>query len=367
MEKLSLSISETKLLIEELYNKNSKQSFYLEGNTGIGKSDLVSQLSKKLGFELFEIRLSLYEPIDLIGIGIPKDNKITFSRPDILPPENDDKKYLLFLDEFNQIDENMQSLAYQLILNHKVGTHKLPNNCLIIAAGNKIEDLGIGIENPLPLKNRFLKLNVVNVFEEWYEYALKNGIDWRIISYLQTSNDKLFDISEGIKEDNFPTPRTWFQLSELIYDINFSKNSDKFKIISNGLIGQSTTDEFSFFINKIQHIDILNKIFSEEEVKLNNHTNDLMNFYYLSHFYFKRNIQKVNIEEFKLFFAFLNGLLEKDYSKEILFLIINDINKLISKEREDFSDIFTIIYESGIFEDFEEILDTIQNYMKTIQ
>lgn len=365
-EFLQTTISETKLLLKEILEKNVTQSIYLEGHTGIGKTEMISQLASEMECELYDLRLSLYEAVDLVGFGIPNEKKteVSFIRPNLLPPD-DDGKYILFLDEFNQIKQDMQSLSYQLVLERKVGQHKLPKNCIVIAAGNKFSDKGIYYEMPLPLKNRFLKFNLLINFEEWYEYGGVHNIDWRILSFLKNKNEYLFNIQNGENEDNFPTPRNWFALSKIIFNINYTKNKEKMEKICNGLLGKKTALSFLQYVDNIQHIDVIEKITDKKEVKLNKNSSELFNFYLVSKFYFGLKIKDLTWEHIKNYFEFIKTKINEDFSKELMFLIINDINKIIKKEREDYLDIFTFLYEDGIFEEFDEILTNIQNYLKS--
>ena len=65
---------------------------------------------------------------------------------------------VLFLDEMNSAAPSVQAAAYQLILNRKVGTYKLPDNVMIVAAGNREADKGVTYRMPAPLANRFIHL-----------------------------------------------------------------------------------------------------------------------------------------------------------------------------------------------------------------
>ena len=63
-----------------------------------------------------------------------------------LPSKELAKQYdtvVLFLDELNSAPPSTQAAAYQLVLNRRVGNYVLPENVVMIAAGNRETDKGV--------------------------------------------------------------------------------------------------------------------------------------------------------------------------------------------------------------------------------
>ncbi|MEG7603081.1 hypothetical protein U2102_14740, partial [Listeria monocytogenes] len=56
--------------------------------------------------------------------------------------------YILFLDEITAAPTSLQAAAYQLTLDRRVGDHILPDNTIIIAAGNRASDKGSFFKMP---------------------------------------------------------------------------------------------------------------------------------------------------------------------------------------------------------------------------
>jgi MoxR-like ATPase len=54
----------------------------------------------------------------------------------------------------------VQAAAYQLILNRRVGKYQLPENVVMVAAGNRESDKGVTYRMPTPLANRFIHLEM---------------------------------------------------------------------------------------------------------------------------------------------------------------------------------------------------------------
>ena len=165
---------------------------FLWGPPGIGKSDIVRQITEGLGnSHLIDIRLSLWEPTDIKGIPYFDSNigKMVWGAPEELPTEEFASQFdyvVLFLDEMNSAAPSVQAAAYQLILNRKVGKYCLPDNVLIVAAGN--------------------------------QWAADNKIHQDVLGYITFSKKDLYDFDPKSSSRSFATPRSWTFVSELLED-----------------------------------------------------------------------------------------------------------------------------------------------------
>jgi MoxR-like ATPase len=141
-----------------------KRPVFMWGPPGIGKSDIVAQITNSFKNSLLiDVRLSLWEPTDIKGIPYFDTNsgKMVWGAPAELPDDELAAKYdniVLFLDEMNSAAPAVQAAAYQLILNRRVGQYRLPDNVMIVAAGNREADKGVTYRMPAPLANRFIHL-----------------------------------------------------------------------------------------------------------------------------------------------------------------------------------------------------------------
>ena len=113
---------------------------------------------------------------------------------------------------------SVQAAAYQLILNRKVGTYTLPDNVLIVAAGNREADKGVVYRMPAPLANRFIHLEMKPEFDDWLEWAVNNNIHKDVVGYLTFSKKDLYDFDPKSPSRSFATPRSWSFVSELLSD-----------------------------------------------------------------------------------------------------------------------------------------------------
>jgi len=203
---------------------HKKRPVFLWGPPGIGKSDIVEQVTKTFSnSHLIDIRLSLWDPTDIKGIPYFDSNnvKMAWGAPSELPDEEMAAQYdniVLFLDEMNSAAPAVQAAAYQLILNRRVGTYKLPDNVIIVAAGNRESDKGVTYRMPAPLANRFIHLELAVNFDDWFNWSVDNNQHKDVVGYLTFAKKDLYDFDPKSASRSFATPRSWSFVSELLED-----------------------------------------------------------------------------------------------------------------------------------------------------
>jgi hypothetical protein len=201
----------------------NKRPVFLWGPPGIGKSELIQGLTEDLGGACIDLRLGQCEPTDLRGIPYFDRDKgvMNWAPPIELPSEEFAKQYpivVLFLDEMNSAAPAVQGAAYQLILNRQVGTYKLPDNVVMVAAGNRESDKGVSYRMPSPLANRFVHLEVRQDFDSWFNWAVSKNVHKDVVGYISFAKQDLFDFDPKSASRSFATPRTWTFVSDFLYD-----------------------------------------------------------------------------------------------------------------------------------------------------
>lgn len=209
--------NEAKAAIRKCFKVN--RPVFMWGPPGIGKSDIIHQIGEEQGREVIDVRLSLWEPTDIKGIPYynPDSQTMTWAPP-IELPSDPESTAILFLDELNSAAPATQAAAYQLILNRRVGTYRLPKGVSIVAAGNRESDKGVTYRMPAPLANRFLHLEVKSNFDDWQEWAVKNKIHEQVIGYVGFAKQDLYDFDPRSSSRAFATPRSWSFVSDLLAD-----------------------------------------------------------------------------------------------------------------------------------------------------
>jgi hypothetical protein len=118
----------------------------------------------------------------------------------------------------NAAAPSVQAAAYQLILNRRIGKYKLPDNVVMIAAGNREGDKGVTYRMPSPLANRFIHFEMRVDYDSWLDWATENRIHKDVIGYITFAKNELFDFDPKSSSRSFATPRSWTFVSELLDD-----------------------------------------------------------------------------------------------------------------------------------------------------
>lgn len=253
-----LSMSYCKLI------KNNKDLFsfpsvMLWGQPGVGKSQAIRQIAKNIEKDTYkkvvitDVRLLLFNPIDLRGIPVANENKTlaVWLKPKIFQMDPSSNVInILFLDEISAAPQSVQSAAYQITLDRTVGEHKLPDNCIVIAAGNRVSDKSVAYKMPKALANRMIHFDINSSFENWKKWALHNNIHPIVLGFLSYRSDLLNTFDSSNEQLAFATPRSWEMVSNILNNID--DNVDNVSTLLSGLIGEGIAYELKAW-SKIYH------------------------------------------------------------------------------------------------------------------
>ena len=223
-----------------------QRPLFLWGPPGIGKSELVEGITNELGGLMIDLRLGQMEPTDIRGIPFyNKDSgKMDWAPPVELPDEELASQYplvVLFLDELNSAPASVQSAAYQLILNRRVGKYRLPDNVVMVAAGNRESDKGVTYRMPTPLANRFIHQEMKVDFASWQEWAVNARIHKDVVGYLSFAKQDLYDFDAKSASRAFATPRSWTFVSQLLDE---AEDDDTIMNLIAGTVGEGLAVKF---------------------------------------------------------------------------------------------------------------------------
>lgn len=250
-------------------------SVMLWGPPGVGKSQAVRQIAKEIELEtgkrthVTDVRLLLFNPIDLRGIPTANEDKTlaVWLKPQIFQmEESEDVVNILFLDEISAAPQSVQAAAYQITLDRVVGEHRLPDNCIVIAAGNRTTDKSVAYKMPKALANRLMHLEVEVSFASWKEWAIAGGIHPAVVGYLTFRQEALLQFDAGSEELAFCTPRSWEMVSNVLQNVEGEVRT-LFPLIA-GLIGTGTASEFYTWCQVCRELPKMEEIFGGKAVRV---------------------------------------------------------------------------------------------------
>ena len=226
----------------------AKRPMFLWGPPGIGKSEVVQDITTELGGLMIDLRMAQMEPTDLRGIPYynKESNRMEWAPPVDLPDQALADQYpiiVLFLDEMNSAAPAVQAAGYQLTLNRAVGKYKLPDNVVIVAAGNRESDKGVTYRMPMPLANRFLHIEMRADFASWQTWAVNAGIHTDVVGYLSFAKNDLYDFDNKSSSRAFATPRSWTFVSEILEDEEDTDTDTLFNLVASA-IGEGLAVKF---------------------------------------------------------------------------------------------------------------------------
>ena len=194
---------------------NTLPSVMLWGAPGIGKSQSIRQIADVIAMKTYkkvnvtDVRLILFNPIDLRGIPTANDSKTlaVWLKPKIFQMDpSSNVVNILFLDEISAAPLSVQAAAYQITLDKTVGEHKLPDNCIVIAAGNRTTDKSVAYAMPKALSNRLLHLEVDANFDAWNKWAVQHDIHPMVTGFLKFKPNYLMQFNTNASTLAFATP-----------------------------------------------------------------------------------------------------------------------------------------------------------------
>ena len=262
-------------VINNMLPLKTMPSVMLWGPPGVGKSQAVRQIASVIEdstgkkVNVTDVRLLLFNPIDLRGIPTSNADKTlaVWLKPQIFQMDDSpDVVNILFLDEISAAPQSVQAAAYQITLDRTVGEHRLPDNCIVIAAGNRVTDKSVAFKMPKALANRLMHIEVEDSFDAWKKWAITSGINDKVIGFLSFRSNYLMGFEGSTDDLAFATPRSWEMVSNILNGIDNS--IEKMYPLIAGLIGSGVAIEFRTWEKVYKDLPSIEDIFAGKMPKV---------------------------------------------------------------------------------------------------
>lgn len=234
----------------------ARQSVYLSGPPGVGKTSVAYTIADKLGIpdgNVLVWRPSLHDPVDLLGVPSVNAGRTVTNPPDWLHTLAHGN-HLLVVDELPQSVVMMQNALAGLVLDRRLGDLVLSDGVRIIATGNRQQDKAGSNRIVSQLGNRVLHLEMESGIDSWVAWAIEKNIDVMAIAFLKLKAQHLFDF-EPSRLTN-ATPRSW----EMAANIPTTMPANRYLAALAGVIPEGIAAEYVAFrklASKMPSIDLI--------------------------------------------------------------------------------------------------------------
>ena len=252
----------------------------LSGPPGIGKSDILEQVAKEMLMGLNPQYLGTML-VEQFGMPLPtmeKDAKFQkWSDPDFYSKENlrikplmesyrkDGKRTgemdsererptILFMDDIHLATKAIQTYFFQLLTYRSIHNKKMPDDFVMIAAGNRSMDRAGAQPIMAPIVNRFYIIDIIAKADDWIEnFAIPNKVRQDVLSFIELYPDNLQ--SEPLESKPWASPRSWTYLAQELTQMEKNGPLDirDISTIANGHIG------IDYSIKFIEYVELFMK------------------------------------------------------------------------------------------------------------
>ena len=256
---------------------------FIWGSTGCGKTTLAADVARLCDVQFFSFNSpTMYDPSELRG-GIvnqmSKDGKyrMTYSIPEMIA-KLEEGPSVLFFDEFPRTPQmTMGAIMPVFTSERRLGIHKIPDNCLVIAAGNPPNESYFGNELDLAQAVRFTHISFAPSNQEVLTYlAEEKDVQTGILAYFEKLPEALHAPLLPIPFKPKATPRNLEAAGEWFKAMSEAEFNDMGYEVFEGLLGEHTNGVIQSIKNNLEMpIPYQQLISGEAEAKLKSWTGNM--------------------------------------------------------------------------------------------
>ena len=263
-------------------------TIHLVGAPGIGKSEInrdsVDMISDKIGHKLgyVEVLCTAIDAPDVLGFLVPSKREdgqpvSTYTMPNIIAKVQATglSHGIINLEEFAQADQLTQKALAQLINDHGIGEHKLPEGWFITMSSNRAKDKSGANKMLAHIMNRVVTLEIesdLDSFMEWYERNMKHPMGG---AFARARPGVIFTNEVPQHEKPYATPRSFVRamdyLAMLAGDepdgtpkMNLPSTPVAQEVVA-GLVGDGAAAELFAFLKVANELPTLQEILDDPE------------------------------------------------------------------------------------------------------
>ena len=208
------------------YQQKDRVPVLLLSHPGYGKTSTVRKWCLYMDYNLYTLIPSRHSADDILGfevkLGAPGHEQVKRMTPSwynaVTEMAQNGKRTVLFVEEISTCDPYVQGPLLDLIFSRSLGEYSLPENTMVIAAGNYPEDLHNAFEMNEALVNRHLILNLYRK-----DFSIAEQLQGTF-GFVQSREDieKFFGLKPEIPSYDIVRFKEWVLSSK---EITYSKES----------------------------------------------------------------------------------------------------------------------------------------------
>ena len=225
-------------ILLSLQSKQRRGCIVLVGESGLGKTQIFSQICREYGYGLNPIHTAHW---GLMGSGIPKKSEGDFfdvAVPSIFPKKG--QKSILLFDELNRGLKHAIAQFFTLLEDGRMFNYTLPEDCLVVGTMNPdtAAYAVTNIENEAAIRRRVKFLYVIPEFTGWYSHAQTEHFHAgsrgpakgkachpEVLKYFKANPKLLYDEKARDQGKQYVCPATVETISEDAYNMDAQKIS----------------------------------------------------------------------------------------------------------------------------------------------
>jgi hypothetical protein len=363
-EKFNLLTKKQKKYFRIMYGQSGV--LFLTAEPGVAKSAIMRSIADKLGFQYFDIRLSMVDEIDVGLFPYRKEMEIdlddesgesvkkiisvmSYAIPEWAYMSNL-KPTIIHFEELNRAPLAVRNAALQILLERAIGTtFKFNRNVYMVSSGNLGEADGTDIEEfDRALNNRLIHYKHTLTLPEWIEDFANKNVHQVVVNFLKSNEEHFlgsYDEKKSKTQEAYATPRSWTFLSDYIVR-NYGMESsikdfiDDIRDLGASYVGDGANSRFIRYLDeslKFGINDLLNR-YDDIKDQLKDLTRDkkseLLNSLKQKSLMDLKPAQKENVKKFILTIsedeavAYLLKILDDEYK----YMKVNDNDNSIAEE-----------------------------------
>jgi len=192
---------------------------YLIGGAGIGKTTvIIDTANMHEGWAYYILSLAQYDAAELMGVIALIDGVAHRLKPHWLNAleklAGENEIVILFIDELPQAPVSNMNVSAQMFNEHRCGEFKLPDNVVLVAAGNRTSDRAGTNNMPSHVKDRLLFLEIDADLEDTVGYMNENDVSPLVTGFLRFRPELLHKFDRDA--NSCPSPRSWERVDSIM-------------------------------------------------------------------------------------------------------------------------------------------------------